>query len=114
MWVIYQNAVICSRVAERNDFDRERDRLNSAEKRPAEIAETAGVNLVGDYEQRLSGFSPGGEFACAEFGDTSHFRRDCPVYLDKQVSLRWTPNGVRKGGMQPERGKKRERKKMSM
>ena len=37
------------------------DSRNFAEKRHAEISETPGVRLVGDYEQRRTGFTHGGE-----------------------------------------------------
>ena len=42
---------------------RNNDRLGVPDKRKAEMGEEAGVNLIGDYEQRMEGMSPEGKLA---------------------------------------------------
>ena len=57
----------------------------------AGISTEVGVHSVGDYDQRRPGITHEWKYACFERGDTTHFRKDCPVYLAK--IKRFTANG---------------------
>ena len=94
---IYGNREIHSRVAE-TAIPNERPSKFRAE-RQAEIAETSGVYLTGDYERLMPGLSPRERvFACCEFGNTSQFRKDCPVYLSNASKYKVDPQRNKKGG----------------
>ena len=49
-------------------------RLGELSRKEVEVGNLGGSNLPGDYEQRRTGRKQGGEYACFEFGNTSHFR----------------------------------------
>ena len=64
------------------------------------MAAELGINLPGGPEQRRAGLESDGEFACFEFGDTTHFRKDCVIYLERQRTIRvlpWKQRMVGKG-----------------
>ena len=48
--------------------------------RQALIAEAAGVNLVGEYEQRGTGLAPGGKPARFGCGRTDRVEKEWPVF----------------------------------
>ena len=60
---------------------------------------------TGDYERRMTGFSPVGEFACFECGYTDRFRKDRPVYFSKEYVYMVDPHGNKKGGGNQKGGK---------
>lgn len=62
----------------------------------SELATDVGLLMVGDYKQRRTGKTPGGKYACFERGNTSHFRGECPVCVDKMKTF--GSNGKGKGG----------------
>ena len=77
--------------------------------RHAKIAETAGVRLVGDYDQRRTGLPTGGELVRFECGDTARFRGDFPVYLENWANFKICHRGNMKcGKFNPKGGVVRE------
>ena len=62
---------------------RDSERNNVSDERQAKLATEVGVNIVVGYEQRRTGATPGGKYACFECGNTSHFMEGFPVFNDK-------------------------------
>ena len=60
------------------------------------MAAELGANLVGDYEQRRAGLESDGKLAGFEYGETTRFREECPVFLENGRLIKDLPKKRRK------------------
>ena len=90
----------------RKKRNRAGERRNFAETWHARVAEAAGFNMVGDYDRRMAGLAPVGKIARFECGDTDRFKKECPVFLEKQKNSKRAPKKIRKGEWQSKRKEK--------
>ena len=70
-----------------------------------QLATDVGLKSVGDYDQRLTSRAPKGKYACLEFGNTSNFRQERPVYIAKTKRFRETRNGIEEDNFRDRNGK---------
>ena len=74
--------------------------------RQALIAEAAGVNLVGEYEQRGTGLAPGGKPARFGCGRTDRVEKEWPVFLEYRKNFKPTPQDVKPWGKGNPKGRR--------
>ena len=61
-------------------------RRNVADWEERDSADEVGINPAGDYKQRRTAKTHGGEYACLGRRNTSRFREACPVCISKMKS----------------------------
>ena len=84
----------------KGNIEQKGERRQSFEEKQSRLAKVERINLIGDFEQRRSGWSsPGNKAACFECGNTDRFKAQFPIWIKKKEkwAAEWVIN-KRKGG----------------
>ena len=85
------------------------ERRQSYEETQARLAKVEGINLIGDFEQRRSGWcTSGNKAACFLCGNTENFKAHRPIWIKKKK--KWAgdrPTTNAKGGQKVRKEKEK-------
>ena len=94
----------------KENIEQKGETKQSFEEKQARLAKVGGINLIGDFEQRRSGWSASGnKAACSECGNTYHFKAQCHIWIKEEEMGMWKTDNQRKGGGQKVRKEKGNR-----